>query len=178
MGCWRAPPAVPAFDAVLPAMQPARSAAEEATATTESLLREPAPAAPEPRLPQLDDDRLSWVPGDRAILIIEDDQRFALILRDLIREMGFVCLMAHTAENGLSIAQRYAPSAILLDMNLPDHSGLGVLDQLKREPLTRHIPVHVISVADYTHEAMERGAIGYAFKPVKREELECWGQCN
>ncbi|WP_377154878.1 response regulator [Roseateles sp. UC29_93] len=171
-GPLRAPPAVPAFDAVLPAMQPARSAAEEATATTESLLREPAPAAPEPRLPQLDDDRLSWVPGDRAILIIEDDQRFALILRDLIREMGFVCLMAHTAENGLSIAQRYAPSAILLDMNLPDHSGLGVLDQLKREPLTRHIPVHVISVADYTHEAMERGAIGYAFKPVKREELE------
>ncbi|RZI58432.1 MAG: response regulator [Rubrivivax sp.] len=164
----QAPPAVPAFDAVLPSP----GAMEEATATSESLLREPAPAALEPRLPQLDDDRLSWVPGDRAILIIEDDQRFALILRDLIREMGFVCLMAHTAENGLSIAQRYAPSAILLDMNLPDHSGLGVLDQLKREPLTRHIPVHVISVADYTHEAMERGAIGYAFKPVKREELE------
>ena len=124
------------------------------------------------RLPQLDDDRLSWVPGDRAILVIEDDPRFALILRDLIREMGFVCLMAHTAENGLSVAQRYAPSAILLDMNLPDHSGLGVLDRLKREPLTRHIPVHVISVADYTHEALERGAVGYALKPVKRDELE------
>ncbi|WP_193531701.1 response regulator [Roseateles aquatilis] len=136
-----------------------------------ALLHEPAPSAPDPRLPQLDDDRLSWVPGDRSILVIEDDERFALILRDLIREMGFVCLMAHTAENGLSVAQRYAPSAVLLDMNLPDHSGLGVLDRLKRDPLTRHIPVHVISVADYSHEAMERGAVGYALKPVKRDEL-------
>jgi signal transduction histidine kinase/DNA-binding response OmpR family regulator/CHASE3 domain sensor protein len=166
-----APPAMapaPAFGAALPDGTDEDMAGELAV----SLLREPAPAAPDPRLPQLDDDRLSWVPGDRAILVIEDDQRFALILRDLIREMGFVCLMAHTAENGLSVAQRYAPSAILLDMNLPDHSGLGVLDRLKREPLTRHIPVHVISVADYTHEALERGAIGYAFKPVKREELE------
>ncbi|WP_347881815.1 response regulator [Mitsuaria sp. GD03876] len=166
-------PVPPAFDAVLPdGAGEAGESGERGDAQTMSLLREPAPAAPEPRLPQLDDDRLSWVPGDRAILVIEDDQRFALILRDLIREMGFVCLMAHTAENGLSVAQRYAPSAILLDMNLPDHSGLGVLDRLKREPLTRHIPVHVISVADYTHEALERGAIGYAFKPVQREELE------
>jgi CheY-like chemotaxis protein len=56
-------------------------------------------------------------------------------------------------------------------MNLPDHSGLGVLDQLKRTPQTRHIPVHVASVADYTQEALERGAIGYALKPVKREQL-------
>src|SRR5205085_3855740 len=68
-------------------------------------------------------------------------------------------------------ASIYRPSAIVLDINLPDHSGLGVLDQLKRNPLTRHIPVHIASVADYTHEALERGAIGYALKPVKREQL-------
>ncbi|MBB3192752.1 response regulator [Roseateles terrae] len=132
----------------------------------------PAPASHEARLPQLDDDRLRWVPGARSILVIEDDERFAAILRDLIREMNFLCLLAHTAENGLAVAQRYAPSAILLDMNLPDHSGLGVLDRLKRDPLTRHIPVHVASVEDYSHEALERGAIGYALKPVKRDELE------
>jgi len=59
----------------------------------------------------------------------------------------------------------------VLDVNLPDFSGLGVLDQLKRNPATRHIPVHVVSVADYSQEAMGRGAIGYALKPVKREEL-------
>jgi CheY-like chemotaxis protein/CHASE3 domain sensor protein len=168
MGAVALPPALPALPAYDPAMDPTAAEAEAVA----SLLHEPAPAAPDARLPQLDDDRLAWVPGERAILIVEDDPRFALILRDLIREMGFLCLMAHTAQNGLSVAQRYAPSAILLDMNLPDHSGLGVLDRLKRDPITRHIPVHVISVADYTHEALERGAVGYALKPVKRDELE------
>ena len=66
---------------------------------------------------------------------------------------------------------RYRPSAILLDINLPDYSGLGVLDQLKRTSATRHIPVHVASVADYSREALELGAVGYALKPVKREQL-------
>ena len=65
----------------------------------------------------------------------------------------------------------FRSSAILLDMNLPDQSGLSVLDELKRNSLTRHIPVHVASVADYSHEAMELGAVGYALKPVKREQL-------
>ncbi len=160
-----------------PAMVPAISAVATGTLAGGSggegdIPSRPAPATHEARLPQLDDDRLRWVPGARSILVIEDDERFAAILRDLIREMGFLCLMAHTAENGLAVAQRYAPSAILLDMNLPDHSGLGVLDRLKRDPLTRHIPVHVASVEDYSHEALERGAIGYALKPVKRDELE------
>jgi len=59
----------------------------------------------------------------------------------------------------------------VLDVNLPDFSGLGVLDQLKRNPNTRHIPVHIVSVADYAQEALVRGAVGYALKPVKREEL-------
>jgi CheY-like chemotaxis protein len=58
-----------------------------------------------------------------------------------------------------------------LDVNLPDHSGLGVLDRLKRDPRTRHIPVHILSVADYRREALELGAVGYALKPAKREEL-------
>jgi CheY-like chemotaxis protein len=65
----------------------------------------------------------------------------------------------------------YRPRAILLDMNLPDHSGLGVLDQLKHNPQTRHIPVHILSVADYTQEALERGALGYDLKPVKRSQI-------
>ncbi|WMD22294.1 response regulator [Achromobacter seleniivolatilans] len=109
-------------------------------------------------------------PG-RTILVIEDDKRFASILSDLTREMGFGCLVAHTATEGLALAAQQRPNAIVLDMNLPDFSGLGVLDQLKRNPHTRHIPVHVVSVADYAQEAMGRGAIGYALKPVKREEL-------
>jgi CheY-like chemotaxis protein len=68
-------------------------------------------------------------------------------------------------------ATTYQPSAIVLDINLPDHSGLGVLDQLKHDPRTRHIPVHIASVADFSHEARGLGAIGYMLKPVKREEL-------
>ncbi|MEP6938852.1 MAG: response regulator [Rudaea sp.] len=120
----------------------------------------------------IEDDRERLREGHRLILVIEDDIRFAGILRDLIRESGFACIATHTANDGLAAATLYRPSAILLDMNLPDHSGLGVLDQLKRNPLTRHIPVHVLSVADYSHEARELGAVGYALKPVKREEIK------
>ena len=138
----------------------------------------PARAAATPARPGLvgtagavDDDRDHLASSARTILVIEDDVRFAAILRDLAHELGFQCVVTHTANDGLVAANRYQPSAILLDMNLPDHSGLGVLDQLKRNPLTRHIPVHVASVADYAQQAMERGAVGYALKPVKREDL-------
>jgi signal transduction histidine kinase/CheY-like chemotaxis protein/CHASE3 domain sensor protein len=128
-----------------------------------------APAALSPI--EMEDDREQLTPGARLILVIEDDERFAAILRDLAHEMDFQCVVTHRANDGLAAAAKYRPSAILLDMNLPDHSGLGVLDQLKRDPRTRHIPVHVASVADYTQEALELGAIGYALKPVKREQL-------
>jgi len=63
------------------------------------------------------------------------------------------------ANDGLAAAATYRPKAILLDMNLPDYSGLGVLDQLKRNPQLRHIPVHVVSVADYSQEALAMGAV-------------------
>jgi CheY-like chemotaxis protein/CHASE3 domain sensor protein len=117
------------------------------------------------------DDRDSLGEDRRAILVVEDDAGFAMILRDLVREMGFKCVVTASANEGLVAAAHYEPSAILLDINLPDHSGLGVLDQLKRNPRTRHMPVHVISVADYKREALELGAIGYVRKPALREHL-------
>jgi CheY-like chemotaxis protein/CHASE3 domain sensor protein len=117
------------------------------------------------------DDRHSITAGGRVILLVEDDLAFVAIVRDLVREMGFQCIATSTASEGLEAAAEYLPSAILLDVNLPDHSGLGVLDRLKRDPKTRHIPVHVISVADFKREALELGAVGYALKPAKREEL-------
>ncbi|WP_374566648.1 response regulator [Ideonella sp.] len=129
----------------------------------------PPPAAPRP--PALPDDRHQLNAQTRLILVIEDDLHFAEILRDLIHEQGFQCVLTQTAGDGLAAAERYLPNAILLDVNLPDHSGMGVLDQLKRNSVTRHIPVHVTSVADYAHEAMEMGAVSYALKPVKRDEL-------
>jgi len=126
---------------------------------------------PRPSPPAIEDDRERLTPGTRLILVVEDDTRFAGILRDLAREMGFQCIVTHSANEGLAAAGRYRPSAILLDVNLPDHSGLGVLDLLKHDPQTRHIPVYVASVSDFTREALELGAVGYALKPVKREQL-------
>jgi CheY-like chemotaxis protein/signal transduction histidine kinase len=117
------------------------------------------------------DDRGRLIPGKRLILVVEDDVPFAEILRDLSHEMGFQCVAVHAAEDGLTAAARFHPSAILLDINLPDFSGLHVLDQLKRDSRTRHVPVHVVSAFDYRREALELGAAGYALKPVNREEL-------
>ena len=131
----------------------------------------PAAAASVLAAPEIDDDREHLTPGARSVLIVEDDVRFASVLRDLAHELGFQCVVTHSAGDGLAAALRFAPSAILLDVNLPDHSGLGVLDQLKHNPQTRHVPVHVISVEDYSHQALELGAIGYALKPVMREQL-------
>ena len=71
----------------------------------------------------------------------------------------------------MALARELAPSGILLDVNLPDGSGLALLDRLKRNPDTRHIPVHMISVSDHAHTALELGAVGFAIKPVDREEL-------
>jgi CheY-like chemotaxis protein/signal transduction histidine kinase len=119
----------------------------------------------------IDDDREALADGSRCVLVVEDDPNFATILRDVARETGFPCIVAQRGADGLAAAVRHRPVAILLDVNLPDQSGLGVLDQLKRDPQTRHIPVHVISVADYARQALERGAIGYAVKPVLRADL-------
>ena len=119
----------------------------------------------------LEDDREQLAPDTPLILVVEDDPAFAGILRDLAREMGFQCVVTHGASDGLAAALLYRPKAILLDLNLPDHSGLGVLDKLKRDPQTRHVPVHIVSVTDYSQEALAMGALGYALKPVRREQL-------
>jgi CheY-like chemotaxis protein/CHASE3 domain sensor protein len=121
--------------------------------------------------PQIEDDRSRLEAGSRVILIVEDDIRFAAILRDLSRELGFSCVATHTAADALAAAQRFKVHAIILDMNLPDRPGLEVLNALKRNPGTRHIPVHVVSVEDFSQEAMSLGAVGYALKPVQREQL-------
>jgi CheY-like chemotaxis protein len=142
-----------------------------APATDRAPVASAASRPPAPPPPSIEDDRDHLTAESRRILIVEDDVRFAAILQTLAHERGFQTVVAHSANDGLAAASTYRPSAILLDVNLPDHSGLGVLDQLKRNSLTRHIPVHVLSVADYTQEALERGAIGYALKPVKWEQL-------
>jgi CheY-like chemotaxis protein/CHASE3 domain sensor protein len=153
-----------------PATPPGETRAPEAVAAVAPKAKA---NASEPRVapPTVDDDRHALV-GQRTLLLIEDDATFAQILRDLAREKGFQCIVAQTAADGLFAAAHYLPNAIVLDMKLPDLSGLGVLDQLKRDAATRHIPVHVVSASDYSRQAMELGAVGYALKPVRRDELE------
>jgi len=128
-------------------------------------------APPLRRSPPVEDDRQVLSGDKRLILIVEDDLTFARILRDLVHELGFQCLVADTADEGALLARQYLPHAVILDMNLPDHTGLSVLDRIKRDTRTRHIPVHVVSVDDDTHAAMASGAVGYLFKPVSRDAL-------
>jgi CheY-like chemotaxis protein/CHASE3 domain sensor protein len=130
-------------------------------------------AAPRKILPDppIVDDRSHLTPGKRLILVIEDDPHFATVLRDVAHDLDFECVICGTGEDGLTAARRFKPSGILLDIHLPDHSGLSVLDELKRDPLLRHIPVHGISVEDHSREAMHRGAVGYALKRLEREAL-------
>ena len=132
---------------------------------------EPDMAARALRPSRVQDDRDHLSAARRSILIIEDDDAFARILYDLAHDLDFQCLIAQNAEEALATVQQYMPSAVVLDIGLPDHSGLSVLDRLKRDARTRHIPVHVVSGSDYTHTALSLGAIGYMLKPVKREEL-------
>jgi CheY-like chemotaxis protein len=117
------------------------------------------------------DDRERLNGSRRVILIVEDDRSFAKILYDLAHEMQFQGLVANTAEEALAMSVQYLPSAVVLDVGLPDNSGLTVLDRLKQDARTRHIPVHVVSANDYSDTAMALGAVGYMLKPVSRESL-------
>ena len=168
------------FTLMLPAVMPARLV--EAVTTLAAAPQPPAAAAPKSApaakpvpLPTFQDDRNS-VPagktGQRSVLVIEDEPSFAGILFDLAHEMQYRCLVAHGADEGLRLAEEFLPDAILLDMGLPDRPGLLVLQQLKENPLTRHIPVHIVSGNDQMQEAMQLGAIGYATKPRTREQLK------
>ncbi len=147
----------------------------EPVATVPASAPAPATPAPAPRaLPiprQVEDDRDTLMPSQRVLLVVEDDAVFAGIVRDISREMGFQCLVTGTAEEALQLARTFKPHAVVLDVGLPDQSGLALLDRLKRDVETRHIPVHVVSGSDHTQTALALGAIGYLVKPVKREEL-------
>ncbi|WP_439871292.1 response regulator [Pseudomonas syringae] len=136
------------------------------------VIQPPLPVPVETPIAVFADDRDKAPFERRCILVIEDEVRFAQILFDLAHELGYDCLVAHAADDGFNLASRYTPDAILLDMRLPDHSGLTVLQRLKELAPTRHIPVHVISVEDRQEAALHMGAIGYAVKPTTREELK------
>jgi CheY-like chemotaxis protein/signal transduction histidine kinase/HAMP domain-containing protein len=119
----------------------------------------------------LEDDRTLIQPGEQSLLVIEDDPNFARILLDLVREQGFKGLVALRGDVGLALAQEFKPSAIVLDVRLPVMDGWTVLDRLKHDPNTRHIPVHMMSVEEGLQRSLQQGAIAYLQKPISTEAL-------
>ncbi len=134
---------------------------------------EPVVAKPQITLDEIRDDRHDLAQAEaRLMLIIEDDAKFAKILFDMARERGFKGLMAGDGAAGLQLADQYHPNAIILDIGLPGMDGWTVMEKLKANPDTRHIPVHFISGHDASLDAMKMGAIGYVTKPVTVENLQ------
>ncbi|WP_211659306.1 response regulator [Paracoccus indicus] len=138
-----------------------------------------APAAPEitddsitlGALDGIEDDREITRPGDRVMLVVEDDPAFAQLLYELAQELQFRCICVGRADDAVRAARHFLPHAIVMDVGLPDHSGLSALDRLKRDTSTRHIPVHMVSAEDYTKQALAQGAISYMMKPIQRDTL-------
>ena len=118
------------------------------------------------------DDRAIINTTDKVVLIIEDDLGFAGILLKQANKKGFKCLSAATGEDGLLLASKYKPQAIILDMGLPGIKGKQVLHELKANPSIRHIPVHIISANDRSLEPIREGAVEYLMKPISKDALE------
>ncbi|HZN64415.1 MAG TPA: response regulator, partial [Tepidisphaeraceae bacterium] len=129
--------------------------------------RPAAPARPAPA-----DDRATIRPGDHVLLVIDDDAVFSSMLRDRARSHGFKVVIATGGEAGLALARDLKPSAVTLDINLPGMNGWAVLDRLKHDPQVRHIPVHIVSVADDSHCALKQGARGFLQKPSGEAGLD------
>ncbi|MFL5529707.1 MAG: response regulator, partial [Gemmatimonadaceae bacterium] len=118
------------------------------------------------------DDRDDIEEGDRTVLVIENDQNFAKVLLDMARDKGYKGVVELDGEAGLRAAREVRPDAITLDIDMPGMDGLEVLDRLKRDPETRHVPVHIISGVEQKREGLKAGAIAYLEKPVSKEALD------
>jgi HAMP domain-containing protein/CheY-like chemotaxis protein/signal transduction histidine kinase len=124
---------------------------------------------PERVIEQIPDDRLNLEPGDAILLIVEDDPHYARVLVDLARDKGFKVLVAARGAEALDLAKQFQPTAVSLDVFLPDMLGWTVLSQLKHNPLTRHIPVQIITLDEDRQHALARGAFSYVSKPTTTE---------
>jgi HAMP domain-containing protein/CheY-like chemotaxis protein/signal transduction histidine kinase len=138
----------------------------------------PSPVVAAPSQPTIvvsqpfDDDREEIRLGDRVLLVIEDETTFARILRDTARARGFKVLVALEGDVGLALARKYKPTAITLDLRLPDTDGWTILDRLKHDPTTRHIPVHIISADDQRTRGLKLGAVAFLQKPATIDALD------
>jgi CheY-like chemotaxis protein/HAMP domain-containing protein len=162
------PPASRSLEA--PPTRPVRRPADPGDGDAQRVTTTHAPAHPPAR--SVPDDRKNIEAGDRVLLIIEDDEVFARALLDAARQRGFRGLVALHGEEGLSVARSVKPDAITLDLRLPDTDGWVILDRLKHDPETRHIPVHIISAMDEERRSLECGAMAFLSKPSEPEALD------
>ncbi|SMP32785.1 response regulator [Chryseobacterium profundimaris] len=117
------------------------------------------------------DDRESIQDGDKVILIIEDDTNFAKALLKYARMQNYKAVVAVRGDHGVSAALKYRPQAILLDVQLPVKDGWQVMDELKSNSKTKHIPVHMMSVLHVKKESLMKGAIDFINKPVALDQM-------
>jgi CheY-like chemotaxis protein len=110
--------------------------------------------------------------GDAVLLVVEDDQHYASVMADLARDNGFKVLIAHRGADALDLAREFQPAAVTLDIFLPDMLGWTVLSQLKQNPVTRHIPVQIVTLDEDRQHGLARGAYGFMTKPTTSGELD------
>ncbi len=125
-----------------------------------------------PRPEGFEDDRDTIEADDRVLLIIENDENFNKVLLEMAREKGFKGLSALDGDAGLKLAHAFEPDAITLDIDMPGMDGWAVLDRLKHNPQTRHIPVHIITGIRERQQGLKSGALAYLEKPVTKEALD------
>jgi HAMP domain-containing protein/CheY-like chemotaxis protein/signal transduction histidine kinase len=121
---------------------------------------------------KIGDDRDNLHPDDAILLVVEDDPHYARVLRDLSRDKGFKVLVASRGAEALALAHEYHPTAVSLDVFLPDMLGWTVLNHLKQDPTTRHIPVQMLTLDEDRHHGLARGAFAFVTKPTTPEGLE------
>jgi signal transduction histidine kinase/DNA-binding response OmpR family regulator len=154
-----------------PSIQAAKQVKTSPEPVQQTVIQTPPPKTVAPPPPVIKDDRDSITPDSRSLLIVEDDRNFSRLLVELAQEKGFKCVLAEDGKVGLEYAEEYQPNAIILDMGLPKVDGWTVMERLKDNKKTRHIPVHFMSASDQTMDVKKMGAIGYLLKPVSMEQL-------
>ena len=147
------------------------AAVHATTATAPAALHAGPHLAPERTIEPIPDDRMDIQPGDAILLIVEDDPHYARILIDLARDKGFKALLAMRGDDALNLAKQYQPTAVSLDVFLPDMLGWNVLSQLKQNSLTRHIPVQIVTLDEDRQHGLARGAFSFVTKPTTRQGI-------
>jgi HAMP domain-containing protein/signal transduction histidine kinase/DNA-binding response OmpR family regulator len=143
------------------AMQPSSSTLHLTTSKSAELVPE-----------SVEDDRENLQPDEPTLLIVEDDPHYARVLRDLAHDKGFKVLVASRGAEALTLVREFHPSAVSLDVFLPDMLGWTVLNHLKQDPATRHIPVQILTLDEDRQHGLSRGAFSFVTKPTTREALE------